>query len=148
MTAAKAHGPTPKSEGVRRFLQRMPTRDTGPELLLRQELHRRNIRFRLSAAGLPCRPDLVLTRARVAVFVHGCFWHGCERHAVAPKNNADFWMSKIATNRARDERNIRDLTALGWEVVVVWEHEKVDAAADRVELAWRRRTGRVWPNCS
>jgi DNA mismatch endonuclease (patch repair protein) len=134
--------PVPRSEGIRRFLQRMPTRNTTPEIQLRRELHRRGIRFRLTAPGLPCRPDLVLTRARICVFVHGCFWHGCERHAVAPKNNASFWATKMDANRARDARNIQDLEALGWETVIAWEHEAPEAAADRVELAWRRRTGR------
>jgi DNA mismatch endonuclease (patch repair protein) len=61
---------------------------------------------------------------------------------VAPKNNASFWATKMDANRARDARNIRDLEALGWETVIVWEHEAPEAAADRVELAWRRRTGR------
>jgi DNA mismatch endonuclease (patch repair protein) len=124
----------------------MPNRDTGPELRLRRELHRRGIRFRLAAPGLPCRPDLVLTKARICVFVHGCFWHACERHAIAPKNNATFWAEKMKTNRLRDARNILELKALGWESIVVWEHDTSEAAADRVELAWRRRTGRVWPN--
>jgi DNA mismatch endonuclease (patch repair protein) len=118
------------------------TAGTGPELELRRELHRRGLRFRVNARGLPGRPDVVLTRARIAVFVDGCFWHGCPEHAVAPKANAAWWRSKLDANRARDERDTSALDANGWLVIRAWEHESPQAVAAEVERLWRRRTQR------
>lgn len=69
------------------------------------------------------RPDFVFRRLRVAVFVDGCFWHGCPRHFIKPKGNAKFWRDKIATNRARDRKVNRSLRSMGWKVARVWEHE-------------------------
>jgi DNA mismatch endonuclease (patch repair protein) len=79
------------------------------------------------------RPDIVFTRARVAVFVDGCFWHRCPEHGLAPRSNADYWQTKFAKNVARDLRNNETLAGAGWRVVRVWEHEDPMAAADRVE---------------
>src|SRR5688500_6794406 len=90
------------SDAVRRFMQRLPRGHTGPELALRTALHSRGVRFRVHKADLPGRPDIVLVRLRLAIFVDGCFWHGCPRHAVAPRANATFWAVKIGQNRARD----------------------------------------------
>jgi DNA mismatch endonuclease (patch repair protein) len=118
------------------------TRDTGPELVVRRELHRRGLRFRVHLRDLPGRPDVVLTRARVAVFVDGCFWHGCPEHAVAPKANATWWQEKLAANRARDEAVTAALTQAGWAVMRAWEHEDPVDVADRIEQLWRRGTGR------
>jgi DNA mismatch endonuclease (patch repair protein) len=80
--------------------------------------------------------------ARVAVFVDGCFWHGCPSHATWPKNNAEFWREKIETNRLRDRDTDRRLSVAGWLVVRVWEHEDIDTAADRLERIVRDRRGR------
>ena len=80
--------------------------------------------------------------ARVAVFVDGCFWHGCPVHATWPKNNAEFWREKIETNRLRDRDTDRRLVAAGWEVVRMWEHEDIEEAADRLERIVRDRRGR------
>lgn len=120
-------------------------RDTRPELLLRQEIHARGLRFRVEH-GIrvddmrPIQADVVFTRWRVVVFVDGCFWHGCPEHGTRPRSNAHYWSSKIASNQARDRRQTAALEHAGWRVVRVWEHEAVAEAADRVvaALALRR----------
>jgi DNA mismatch endonuclease (patch repair protein) len=81
------------------------------------------------------RGDIVFTRARVAVFVDGCFWHGCAEHGTWPKQNAEWWRAKITANRNRDRDTDRRLRDAGWAVIRVWEHEAAPTAADRVELA-------------
>ena len=83
--------PEPLSAAVTAQMKRMPRRDTGPEVGLRRELHKRGLRFRVHVRSLPGRPDIVFTRARLAVFVDGCFWHGCSEHGTLPKNNREWW---------------------------------------------------------
>ncbi|MCB9730769.1 MAG: very short patch repair endonuclease [Deltaproteobacteria bacterium] len=110
-------------------------RDTKPEMALRRELFRRGFRYRVDLAPLAhsrLRPDIVFIGKRVAIFVHGCFWHGCPDHATSPKANADWWRAKLDANMARDARHVRELAAAGWRVVRVWEHELAETAADRV----------------
>ncbi len=80
---------------------------------------------------------MAFTRARLAVFVDGCFWHCCPLHATQPKNNAEWWSAKLAANVARDRRQEAQLQKAGWTVVRVWEHESASAAADRIEASWR-----------
>jgi DNA mismatch endonuclease (patch repair protein) len=115
--------------------------DTLPELRLRRALHARSLRFRkglrlvLPEASL--RPDIVFTRARVAVFVDGCFWHRCPEHGEEPKANREFWAAKFERNVQRDRRTDAALLAAGWVVVRVWEHEEVEVAADRVAVQVR-----------
>jgi len=121
-------------------MARMPRRATVPELALRRELHRRGLRFRVDLPGLPGRPDIAFTRARVAVFLDGCFWHRCPQHGTLPRNNAEWWLAKLDRNVARDRAKDAALAALGWLVVHVWEHEPVTEAADRIETGWRSRT--------
>lgn len=116
------------------------TRDTAAELLLRRLLHGRGLRYRVDAAipQLPRRRgDLIFTASRVAVFVDGCFWHGCPEHRTAPRNNADWWLAKLTRNVERDQETDAHLTELGWRVVRIWEHEDPNSAADRVEAAVR-----------
>lgn len=137
-----AERPTPLTEGVAARLSKVRRRDTKPELLLRSELHRRGLRFRVAVEGLPGSPDLAFSRAKLAVFVDGCFWHGCPEHYVAPKNNREWWERKLADNRSRDVRKDEALIALGWGVLHIWEHEDVEAAADTVQGSWQARTGR------
>ncbi len=98
-------------------------RDTAPEIAVRRILRTAGIGYRLGGRGLPGRPDLVMSGRRVAVFVHGCFWHGhdCARGARQPKANADYWSAKIGRNRARDAATRDALEATGWRVVTVWE---------------------------
>lgn len=116
--------PGPRS----RIMQAIRGCDTGPELRVRSFLHKQGIRFRLRSRGLPCRPDIILPSARIALFVHGCFWHqhpGCA-HATMPRVRAKYWEPKLARNRARDLECSRALTALGWKVLIVWECELED----------------------
>jgi DNA mismatch endonuclease (patch repair protein) len=117
-------------------------RDTGPEKLLRSELHRLGLRFRLSypVPGAPRRTiDVAFTRVKVAVFVDGCFWHACPDHATWPKNNETWWRAKLEANRIRDRDTDARLAAAGWLVLRFWEHEDAQRAAGQVEAAVRRR---------
>lgn len=117
-------------------MQSQRVRDTAPEMALRRELHRRGLRYRVDYPVLPRRrADIVFTKARVAVFVDGCFWHGCPEHGTWPQNNAEWWRTKIEANRARDANTDERLRADGWTVVRVWEHEDAPSAAARVEHA-------------
>ena len=104
-------------------MRRVKGRDTAPELAVRRILRAAGIGYRLGGAGLAGRPDLVMKGRRVAVFVHGCFWHGhdCPRGAREPKANAAYWKAKIDRNRARDAAARSALEAAGWRVVTVWE---------------------------
>lgn len=106
-----------------RMMSGIRSRNTKPEVLLRSLLHRKGYRFRIHARGLPGTPDFVLPRWRVAVQVHGCFWHrhpGC-RKASTPAANAEFWQEKFRKNVARDEAALQALHAMGWRTLVVWE---------------------------
>lgn len=122
-------------------MKAMPRRDTGAEVALRRELHRRGLRFRVHVRGLPGTPDVALTRARVAVFVDGCFWHRCPEHGTSPKNNSEWWAAKLEGNVERDRRKDRQLTDLGWHPLHVWEHEDPVVAAEKIHAIWRVRTG-------
>jgi len=118
-------------------MSRQRSRDTTPELKLRRALHRRGIRYRLHVIDLPGRPDIVLVRPGIAVFVDGCFWHRCPSHGVLPKANAAWWLAKLSANTERDRRNDQDLVKLGWDVRRVWEHEDTEAVADELEARWQ-----------
>jgi DNA mismatch endonuclease (patch repair protein) len=111
-------------------------RDTQPELRLRSALHNRGLRYRcdlrVDVPALRVRPDIVFTRQRVAVFVDGCYWHGCPEHGSTPTRNGDYWRAKIVANQARDERVAAGLEAAGWHVVRIWEHDDMDKAAERI----------------
>lgn len=120
----------------------MPRESTGPELALRKHLHSAGLRYRVHVRDLPGRPDIALTRARIAVFVDGCFWHRCPEHGSAPKNNRGWWDEKLSSNQARDRRNDADLEAMGWLPIRFWEHDDPASAAAYVEALWRERTGR------
>jgi len=85
------------------------------------------------------RPDIVFTRARVAVFVDGCFWHRCPEHGSSPKSNADWWRRKLDTNVRRDRTTDEALAEASWTVLRIWEHEDIATAADRVETIVRSR---------
>ncbi len=120
------------------------SRDTGPELALRRQLHARGLRYRVDAVVEPdvrSRADLVFRSARVVVFVDGCFWHRCPVHATTPRANAAFWEAKFRRNVARDRRIDAELAARGWTVVRVWEHEAPAEAAARVDAAVRAGVG-------
>jgi DNA mismatch endonuclease (patch repair protein) len=106
------------------------SRDTGPERAVRKLLSARGYRYRLHGRALPGSPDIVFAGRRAAIFVHGCFWHGhdCKRGARLPQNNAAYWRAKIARNVARDRRVRKDLKALGWRALTIWECEIKDEA--------------------
>ena len=118
-------------------MSRIHGRDTKPEVAVRSVLHGLGLRFRLHRRDLPGRPDIVLSRHRSAVFVHGCFWHRHARchFAYTPKSNAEFWLQKFKTNAARDQRDRRRLRRLGWRMVVVWECQTTDRVALTKRLA-------------
>ena len=110
-------------------------RDTGPEMAVRRLLHASGLRYRVDYP-LPFdrrrKADIAFTRQRIAVFIDGCFWHGCPEHFVAPKTNSDYWRVKIAGNIARDQDSDSRLQAAGWIVLRSWEHEDPGTVAQRV----------------
>jgi DNA mismatch endonuclease, patch repair protein len=118
-------------------MRRVKGKDTSPELAVRKALTALGARYRLHRADLPGKPDIVLPGRRLALFVHGCFWHGhdCPRGARVPKQNRDYWVAKIDRNRARDAKSHEALVALGWRVETIWECELKDAAALEARLA-------------
>lgn len=123
-------------------MARVRQQGTGAEMELRRALHAMGLRYRVHVPLLskPRRvADIVFPGPRVAVFVDGCFWHGCPEHATWPKKNADFWREKIEANRARDADTNSRLEQLGWEVVRIWSHEAAADAAGRIARIVRER---------
>lgn len=117
-------------------------RDTAPELALRRALHARGLRYRVAypVPGQRRRTiDVAFTRAKLAVFVDGCFWHGCPEHGTKPRSNSSWWREKLAANAARDADTDRVLETLGWAVVRIWEHVAADEAVGIVLRALERR---------
>jgi DNA mismatch endonuclease (patch repair protein) len=139
-TRDKIGTPTPSSAAVSAQMRRMPRRDSTGEVRLRSELQRLGLRFRKHLSGLPGTPDVVFTRARIAVFFDGCFWHCCPDHGVLPKSNRAWWKAKLDGNIARDRRNNEALVELGWLPVRVWEHEDLYDAALVIRDLWRSRS--------
>ena len=133
------------SPAARNTMKANRSTDTGPERALRSALHKLGLRFRKQFRPLPgerITVDVAFTRVKVAVFVDGCFWHGCLDHGTTPKTHTEFWRMKIETNRRRDRETDERLTAAGWKVMRVWEHEDVTSAAALVaaEVASRVAT--------
>jgi DNA mismatch endonuclease, patch repair protein len=140
---------THRSENMRRIR----SRDTSPELVVRRSLHGAGLRFSVHRSDLPGTPDLVFASLGACVFVHGCFWHGCE-HCIdgtrQVKSHSEYWTTKVGGNRRRDEKHFRALRRLGWRVYVIWECETVSATklkrlADRLirRRAVLRSRGRI-----
>lgn len=130
--------PAASSEAARTTMRANSGRDTGPELAVRRALHARGLRYRVDYP-LPFnrrrRADIAFTRVRIAVFIDGCFWHGCPEHGTTPRTNSRFWFEKIARNRARDAETMGLLAAEGWHALRFWEHEdpiEVSVAVARV----------------
>lgn len=114
--------------GRRRIMSAIRSRNTKPERRVRSALHAEGYRFRIHAAWLPGKPDIVFTKRRVVVFVHGCFWHGhdgCKQFQL-PRTRAAYWGEKLARNAQRDASNVARLHDLGWKTVVIWECEEKD----------------------
>ena len=130
------------SAAVSRRMRQQRERDTGIEREIRTLLHARGHRFRLHRRLLPGsrrETDIVFVGPRVAVYVDGCFWHGCPEHMSWPKNNGEFWLHKITENQRRDRETSARLTEMGWKVVRVWEHEDSVAAADKIARIVKER---------
>ncbi len=122
-------------------MSRTAQKDNASERALRSELHRRGFRFRLHRRLLSDNrrtADIVFVSSKIAIFVDGCFWHGCAEHGTWPKNNRDWWRAKIEKNIVRDRDTDDRLEKIGWIVLRVWEHEAVGRAADRIERVVRR----------
>jgi DNA mismatch endonuclease (patch repair protein) len=136
------------SDGVRRSMRSNRGRDTRPELILRSTLHADGLRFYKHLRPLNqlrCEADVLFPRWRVAVFVDGCFWHVCPIHATFPATHREFWDAKLARNRARDDANNRAMSAAGWLVVRLWEHQTISEMHSAVVTALQARghPGRV-----
>ena len=131
------------SSAVRASMQGNRGRDTKPEMALRRMLHSRGLRYfvnRRPLPGLRRTADLLFPRARVAVFVDGCFWHGCPEHHTVAKANAEYWEEKVRRNRERDADTDAMLRSEGWVVVRLWEHQDAINSANQVEAAVRERS--------
>jgi DNA mismatch endonuclease (patch repair protein) len=117
-------------------MRRVKGRDTTPELTVRRALTRLGARYRLHRKDLPGSPDIVLGPRRIAIFVHGCFWHGhdCARGSRVPKANRDYWVGKVGRNVARDAKTHAELEAMGWRVETIWECDLKDAAGLEARL--------------
>lgn len=137
--ATKSWATTP---GIRKIMQANKSRDTAPELAVRRAAHSLGLRYRVSARPIPDwrrTADMVFPRARVAVFVDGCFWHGCPQHYRAARTNAEFWLAKIQGNVLRDQETTEQLEAAGWLVLRFWSHEAPAEAAEAIQEAVLRR---------
>ncbi|MGW2087473.1 very short patch repair endonuclease [Streptomyces sp. NPDC001880] len=141
----------PSSPDVSARMSLQPSRDTAPEVAVRKLLHASGYRYRLHerVPGMSRRTiDIAFTRAKVAVLIDGCFWHGCPFHATQPKANAEWWRQKLDRNMARDLETTEHLIDAGWTVLRFWEHEppaevaeQVAAAVDRARLGLRAFPG-------
>ncbi|MEU7468507.1 very short patch repair endonuclease [Streptomyces sp. NPDC044984] len=123
------------SAARRRNMQAIRSRDTAPERLVRSLVHAQGLRYRVAARPLPelrRTADLVFRPAKVAVFIDGCYWHGCPDHYVAPKTNPGYWSDKVARNVARDRDTDERLQAAGWTVLRFWEHEAAEDCALKI----------------
>ncbi|MER5662664.1 very short patch repair endonuclease [Streptomyces mirabilis] len=119
-------------------MSRQGSRDTAPEIAVRRLLHRAGLRYRVNvpAPGMPRRTiDIVFGKAKVAIFLDGCFWHGCPVHATHPKANAEWWRAKLDKNMARDRETTELLRSAGWTVLRFWEHESAEDVARRITAA-------------
>lgn len=126
-------------------MSRQGSRDTAPEMSVRRLLHAAGLRYRVNLAvpGMPRRTiDIAFGKAKIAVFMDGCFWHGCPDHATSPKANAEWWRAKLDKNMARDRETSRHLEAAGWTVLRFWEHERPADVAAAVARARRDRDRR------
>ncbi len=117
-----------------RCMSRIKSRDTKPELIVRRYLYARGYRYRKNFKRLPGTPDIVLKKYGVAIFIHGCFWHGHDTHMRLPKSNVEYWQRKIERNRERDIRDKEALKKLGWAVITVWECQLAPAVRQETLL--------------
>lgn len=135
MAAAKSQESWATSSAVRKVMQGNRRRDTSPELAIRRAVHAQGLRYRVDSRPLRTvrrTADLVFSRVRVAVFVDGCFWHGCPDHYRLPASNTEYWSAKIERNRTRDRAFDDLLKAAGWTPIRVWEHEALETSVERI----------------
>jgi DNA mismatch endonuclease, patch repair protein len=132
---SRMSAPVPASAQVREKMRRQRSADTAPELKLRQALYQRGLRYRVQRRPLPGvqrTSDVVFPSLKIVVDVRGCFWHGCVVHRTIPRNNQEWWTNKIKRIRERDEETEKLLRDSGWQVVVVWEHDDIEQAAEAI----------------
>lgn len=142
----RVESPSALSAEVSARMKRVRQRDTKPEMLVRSAVHGLGLRYfvdRRPVGGIRSRADLVFPTHKVAVFIDGCFWHGCPQHATWPKSNAAFWRDKIGANKNRDRETDRKLKAEEWTVIRVWEHEDPEECAEKIAAAVRSSTSRA-----
>ncbi|MFI6465409.1 very short patch repair endonuclease [Streptomyces sp. NPDC050538] len=128
-------------------MSRQSSRDTAPEVAVRRLLHAEGLRYRVNVPvpGIPRRTiDIVFPKAKIAIFMDGCFWHGCPLHATQPKSNAEWWRAKLDKNMARDRETTAHLQRMGWTVLRFWEHERPEDTARTVAEA--RKTSGTSPH--
>ena len=138
LCAAEPPRNRPADKEVSRRYSVLARRDTTPEIALRRALWHAGLRYRVQykVPGLPRRKvDIAFTRQKVVVQVDGCFWHGCPEHGTVPDRNSEWWRWKISRNQARDADTDAKLSALGWRVIRIWEHENVSTAVERIRRA-------------
>lgn len=127
--------PAPSSDAALKRMKAAKPRNTAPEKALRSALHKRGLRFRIDEKPikeLNRKADIVFRPAKVAIFVDGCFWHGCPFHGTQAKANAEFWSFKIKQNQERDVDTTKRLEEAGWKVIRVWEHENPEKASEKI----------------
>ena len=138
----KATPPPPSSEAARRRMKAVRRTGTAPEVALREALDVYGLSYEVDAQPLPDlrrRADILFRKERIAVFIDGCFWHGCPIHGTRAKANARFWAEKIERNKRRDRDTDRRLEAASWKVVRVWEHEDPIEAEERIWALLQKR---------
>ena len=115
-------------------MAKIKSKDTKPELLVRRYLYHRGYRYRKNVKGLPGTPDIVMKKYGIAIFVHGCFWHGHDADMHLPATNSDYWTKKISQNKARDAANKEALKRMGWKVMTIWECQLKPAVREKTFL--------------
>ncbi|MFK4064885.1 very short patch repair endonuclease [Streptomyces sp. NPDC029674] len=132
-------------------MSRQVSRDTAPEVAVRRLLHASGLRYRLNVPvpGMPRRTiDIAFGKAKIAVFMDGCFWHGCPEHATSPKANAEWWRAKLDKNMTRDRETSRHLETAGWTVLRFWEHERPEAVAEAITRARKAARSAKTESCA
>lgn len=133
------------NQAVRNSMQGNKSRDTKPEMVVRRHLHAAGLRYRVHARPIKDwnrRADIVFPKAKIAVFVNGCFWHGCPKHYVTPKTNKNYWTPKIQRNIERDQETFKRLKSEGWLVFPIWEHENLEMKAEKIAARVRNLLAR------
>ena len=162
MSSIRSRAPQASSPEVRRVMCSVRSEDTRAEQQLRRELHREGLRFRKNQkpeTNIRCKADIVFRRARVCVFIDGCFWHGCPTHFHPPKKNQAWWIEKIMDNIDRDRKQAELLSKRGWMIIRVWEHDieknvPINLILWIKNIVMRRKAGKednigksyFWPN--